>query len=180
MENKVKELQKKLPCGTESFISLDEKTVLYLTGFTMNDGALFVTRDDAVLFVDFRYIEAANEEAKNCRVVMPEKNFYEEIRGIMAERGIKTLGFEENKTTVALLERQKKLLPDAEFVKCGEIITKMAEIKSEYELDVIINRSSNVISRSHIIGNTFVDNIYSVSCVRCGRKSVQHIFLQFF
>ncbi|MBQ8862119.1 MAG: aminopeptidase P family protein [Clostridia bacterium] len=137
MENKIKELQKKLPCGTESFISLDEKTVLYLTGFTMNDGALFVTRDDAVLFVDFRYIEAANEEAKNCRVVMPEKNFYEEIRGIMAERGIKTLGFEENKTTVALLERQKKLLPDAEFVKCGEIITKMAEIKSEYELDLI-------------------------------------------
>ena len=142
MENKIKELQKKLPEGVDSFISLDEKTVLYLTGFTMNDGALFVTRDDAVLFVDFRYIEAANEEAKNCRVVMPEKNFYESIREIMAERGAKTIGFEENKTTVALLERQQKLLPDAEFVKCGGVITKMAEIKSEYELELIATAES--------------------------------------
>ncbi len=137
MDNKIKELQGKLPAGVDSFISLDEKTVLYLTGFTMNDGALFVTRDDAVLFVDFRYIEAANEEAKNCRVVMPEKNFYESIRSIMAEHGIKTIGFEENKTTVALLEKMQKLLPAAEFVQCGDVVVKMAEIKSEYEMELI-------------------------------------------
>jgi Xaa-Pro aminopeptidase len=137
MDNKMKELQQKLPAGVDSFLSLDEKTVLYLTGFTMNDGALFVTRDDAVLFVDFRYIEAANEEAKNCRVVMPEKNFYASVCDIMAERGIKTVGFEENKATVADFERYGKLLPGAELVKCGGVITKMAEIKSEYELDLI-------------------------------------------
>ncbi|MBQ9745361.1 MAG: aminopeptidase P family protein [Clostridia bacterium] len=142
MDNKIKELQQKLPEGVDSFLSLDEKTVLYLTGFTMNDGALFVTRDDAVLCVDFRYIEAANEEAKNCRVVMPEKNFYESIKEIMAERGIKTVGFEENKTTVSMLERYEKLLPAAQFVKCGEVIVKMAEIKSEYELDLIAKAES--------------------------------------
>lgn len=142
MDNKIKELQQKLPEGVDSFLSLDEKTVLYLTGFTMNDGALFVTRDDAVLFVDFRYIEAACEEAKNCRAMMPEKNFYESIRGIMAERGIKTVGFEENKTTVSLFERYEKLLPEAEFIKCGGVIVKMAEIKSEYELDLIAKAES--------------------------------------
>jgi Xaa-Pro aminopeptidase len=137
MENKIKELQGKLPAGVDAFLSLDEKTVLYLTGFTMNDGALFVTRDDAVLFVDFRYIEAASEEAKNCRVVMPEKNFYASICEIMAERGIKSIGFEENKTTVSGFERYKKMLPGAELVKCADVICKMAEIKSEYELDLI-------------------------------------------
>ena len=137
MDNKIKELQSRLPEGVDSFLSLDEKTVLYLTGFTMNDGALFVTRDDAVLFVDFRYIEAANEEARNCRVVMPEKNFYAAICDIMAERGIKTVGFEENKATVANYERWQKLLPGAELVKCADVIVKMAEIKSEYELDMI-------------------------------------------
>ena len=142
MENKIKELQNKLPEGVDSFLSLDEKTVLYLTGFSMNDGALFVTRNDAVLFVDFRYIEAASEEAKNCRVVMPEKNFYESIKEIMAECGIKTVGFEENKTTVALFERQKKLLAGAEFVGVGSIIVKMAEIKSAYELELIAHAES--------------------------------------
>lgn len=142
MENKIKELQQRLPDGVDSFLSLDEKTVLYLTGFTMNDGALFVTRDDAVMFVDFRYIEAAAEEARNCRAVMPEKNFYESIKAMMAEAGIKTIGFEENKTTVALMERQKKLLPDAEFVKAGGIISEMAEIKSAYELECIATAES--------------------------------------
>jgi Xaa-Pro aminopeptidase len=137
MDNKIKELQEKLPEGVDSFLSLDEKTVLYLTGFTMNDGALFVTRDDAVLFVDFRYIEAANEEAKNCRVVMPEKNFYASICDIMAERCLKTVGFEENKATVADYEKYGRLLRGAELIKCGGIIAKMAEIKSEYELDLI-------------------------------------------
>lgn len=142
MENKIRELQQKLPEGVDSFLSLDEKTVLYLTGFTMNDGALFVTRDDAVLFVDFRYIEAASEEAKNCRVVMPEKNFYASICEMMAQRGIKTVGFEENKTTVSAFERYKKMLPEAEFAKCGDVIVKMAEIKSEYELDLIAKAES--------------------------------------
>ena len=137
MDNKIKELQQRLPEGMDSFLTLDEKTVLYLTGFTMNDGALFVTRDDAVLFVDFRYIEAANEEAKNCRVVMPEKNFYDEINRMMAERGISTIGFEENRTTVASLERYERLLPAAKFVKAADIIVNMAQIKSEYELDLI-------------------------------------------
>ena len=142
MENKIKELQNKLPDGVDSFLSLDEKTVLYLTGFTMNDGALFVTREDAVLFVDFRYIEAANEEAKNCRVVMPEKNFYDSICEIMKENGIKTVGFEENRTTVSGFERYKKMLPEAELVKCADVIVKMAEIKSEYELDLIAKAES--------------------------------------
>ena len=142
MENKIKELQSKLPEGVDSFISLDEKTVLYLTGFTMNDGALFVTRDDAVLFVDFRYIEAASEEAQNCRVAMPEKNFYASVSEMMAERGIKTIGFEENKTTVAGFEKYEKLLPGAKFEKCGGVIEKMAEVKSEYELDLIAKAES--------------------------------------
>jgi Xaa-Pro aminopeptidase len=68
---------------------------------------------------------------------MPEKNFYAAICDIIAERGIKTVGFEENKATVAALERYEKLIPSAKFVKCGGTIVKMAEIKSEYELDLI-------------------------------------------
>ena len=142
MDNKIKILQERFPEGVDSFISVDEKTVLYLTGFAMSDGALFVTRDDAVLFVDFRYIEAAREEAKGCRVVMPQKSFYDEISGIIAERGIKTVGFEENKTTVSLFDTYKRRIEGADFVKMASVITKMAEIKSEYELDLIAHAES--------------------------------------
>jgi Xaa-Pro aminopeptidase len=61
---------------------------------------------------------------------------------MMAERGIKTVGFEENKVTVAEFERYKKLIPGAEFVKCADVIVKMAEVKSEYELDLIAEAES--------------------------------------
>ena len=142
MDNKIKILQQRFPEGVDAFISTDEKTVLYLTGFDMSDGALFVTRDDAVLYVDFRYIEAAKEEAKNCRVVMPEKNFYEEISAFCAENGIKNVGFEENKTTVAKLDFYKKRISGVDFVKMSSVITKMAQIKSEYELDLIAHAES--------------------------------------
>jgi hypothetical protein len=59
MDNKIKELQQKMPAGVDSFLSLDEKTVLYLTGFTMNDGALFVTRYEkrAVIHSKARKVE---------------------------------------------------------------------------------------------------------------------------
>ncbi|MBE6653953.1 MAG: aminopeptidase P family protein [Ruminococcaceae bacterium] len=142
MDNKIKILQERFPEGVDSFISTDEKTVLYLTGFDMSDGALFVTRDDAVLFVDFRYIEAANEGAKNCRVVMPEKSFYDEISDIISQQGIKTVGFEERKTTVAMLDVYKKRIEGVEFARMSSVITKMAEVKSEYELDLIAHAES--------------------------------------
>lgn len=142
MDNKIKILQERFPEGVDAFISIDEKTVLYLTGFAMTDGALFVTRDDAVLFVDFRYIEAANEEAQNCRVVMPNGSFYDEINKMISERGIKTVGFEENKITVSTFDGYKKRLAGVEFTKMASVITKMAQIKSEYEMDLIAHAES--------------------------------------
>ncbi|MBO5024373.1 MAG: aminopeptidase P family protein [Clostridia bacterium] len=142
MDNKIKILQERFLAGVDSFISTDEKTVLYLTGFAMNDGALFVTRDDAVLYVDFRYMEAANEEAKGCRVIMPEKNFYDEINSLVSARGIKTVGFEENKLTVSMFDAYKKRIEGVEFAKMSSVITEMAQIKSEYELDLIAHAES--------------------------------------
>ncbi|MGN1095385.1 MAG: aminopeptidase P family protein, partial [Eubacteriales bacterium] len=142
MDNKIEKLQKNLPAEADAFISADEKTVLYLTGFSMTDGALFVTRDDAVLYVDFRYIEAAREEAQGCRVIMPEKNYFEEINALITERGIKKVGFEENKFTVKELDIYSRRIPGAEFIEMGSVIEKMAQIKSEYEMELIAHAES--------------------------------------
>lgn len=142
MDNKIKILQERFPEGVDAFFSTNEKTVLYLTGFAMTDGALFITHDDAFLYVDFRYIEAANEEARDCRVVMPNGNFYDEINKLISERGIKTVGFEENKITVSMFDGYKKRIDGVQFVKMASVISKMAEIKSEYEMDLIAHAES--------------------------------------
>lgn len=137
MEDKIKKLQERMPQEVDAFLTADEKTVLYLTGFDMTDGALFVMRDEAFLFVDFRYIEAAREEARGCSVVMPEKNFFENINALIAERGIKTVGFEEDKFTVSSFEAYKRRIPSVGFVKMGSVITEMAKIKSIEEMELI-------------------------------------------
>ena len=68
MEDKIKKLQERMPQEVDAFLTADEKTVLYLTGFDMTDGALFVMRDEAFLLVDFRYIEAEREIGRaSCR-----------------------------------------------------------------------------------------------------------------
>ena len=126
-----------MPQEVDAFLTADEKTVLYLTGFDMTDGALFVMRDEAFLFVDFRYIEAAREEARGCSVVMPEKNFFENINALIAEHGIKTVGFEEDKFTVSSFEAYKRRIPSVGFVKMGSVITEMAKIKSIEEMELI-------------------------------------------
>ncbi len=142
MDDKIKILQKKFPENADAFFSADEKTVLYLTGFAMTDGALFVTRNDAFLYVDFRYIEAAKSEACNCRVVMPKENFFGEINSVIAERGIKNIGFEENKVSVSAMDIYKEKINAESFVKMGAVITTMAQIKSEYEMDLIAHAES--------------------------------------
>ncbi len=156
MDNKIKELQLKMPEGTDAFISLDERTVFYLTGCEMTDGALFVTRESAYLFVDFRYIEAAREEARNCEVVRPEKSFYENINAIIAENNIKTVGFEEHKVTVKLLDTFKTRIMGAEFTGIGAVISDMAKKKSEYEMDILAEAE-------HIGDLAFADTIKRLS-----------------
>ena len=46
-----------------------EHNRLYLTGFPATDGAMLVTSDDAALFMDFRYAEAARRVVTVCPVI---------------------------------------------------------------------------------------------------------------
>lgn len=87
---KIETLGAHFPDGVDAFITSDEKTCFYLSEFLFSDGLVFVTKKNAYLFTDFRYIEAAEAEAVGCHISVG--NRYEEIRGIIAEEGIKTIG----------------------------------------------------------------------------------------
>ncbi|MEE8442179.1 MAG: Xaa-Pro peptidase family protein [Dehalococcoidia bacterium] len=84
----------------------------YLSGFTGSAGYLLITRDDAVLATDFRYIEQADHEAPDFRVVRigPGNDWFPHL---LAETHVTKLGFESEDMTVAFFQRLRQTLKDS-------------------------------------------------------------------
>lgn len=128
-----------LPAGIDSVMIRDEKSGLYLTKFPAQDFTLFVTRKNAYFFTDFRYIEAAEKSVEGCKVLMPEGRVSDCIKKIIEEENIKTVGFEDDKMTVSMLEMLKKVYSGVEFVALGGLITKLCINKENDEFEKIIS-----------------------------------------
>lgn len=126
-----------MPAGVDSFLTVNEQTRLYLTKFRATDGTLFVTKKSAVLYEDFRYIEAAEKESEGVTVVMPTGRTSTYIKEIIANEKIRTIGFEENKLTVEELERLKKTYEECEFVPMGKVVTDLCTCKDAAEIEKI-------------------------------------------
>ena len=133
--NRTEKLIAALPAGVDAFITTNEKTCLYLSGFAFSDGAIFVTRAGAHLFTDFRYIEAAESETEGFPISTGKR--FEEMRDIIAKEGIKTVGFEDDLMTVSELEGIKKQLSSVEFMPVGATVRALAEHKDEDEIEKI-------------------------------------------
>ena len=129
LRNKMTEL------SLDAVIVLDELNQHYLSEFAFTDGFLFITKEKAYLVTDFRYYEMAlNKANKSFEVVMPEnrKSFLEEI---IAEYGIKTIGFEGGSVSYETYRRYCDEYPSCEFVNIGDTIEVIRQIKSQDEIE---------------------------------------------
>ncbi|MFO8010230.1 MAG: aminopeptidase P family protein [Dehalococcoidia bacterium] len=77
----------------------------YLSGFTGSAGFLFISRSEAVLATDFRYTEQANSEAPDFEVIRIDGGFSGWMPGLISERGVKRLGFENEDLSLAVYRR---------------------------------------------------------------------------
>ena len=69
MRDRLDKLRKKLgESGYDGFISLDAATNLYLSGFHGSTSAVIVTVEEALLLCDFRYMEQAQQEAREIEI----------------------------------------------------------------------------------------------------------------
>lgn len=134
---RTEKLRAAMPEGIDAFIATDERTRLYLTKFHSTDGTVFVTRQSAVFYADFRYIEAAEKQAEGVKVVMPQGKVSEEIKKIIIDEGIKTIGFEEATVTVAELNRLEATYTNVKFVPMSSVISSLCICKDEEEMATI-------------------------------------------
>ncbi len=110
----------------------------YLCDFASTDGALLVTKSQAVLLVDSRYYEAAKAGAQDVEVELLE-NRYKQLAKLLASEGITRLHI-ENELTLAQFSRLSRALDgvetDAQSGLCDRI-RELRMIKDAREIERI-------------------------------------------
>ena len=108
----------------------------YLTGFSSSAGTLFVTKKEAFLLVDSRYIEAASAINSGCTVLL-EEDLPAQLQALVGRCNINSVGMETHYTSFALAQRMAQmimpaqLLPDDDFC---DLLLSMRSIKEPGEL----------------------------------------------
>ena len=136
MENHIQNLIQALGDGFEAALIKTVPNRFYFLDFDADDGGtLLVFPDGAVFVIDSRYIEVASRQVKTADVVL-ENDPLEQIRRLLADKGVKTLLL-ENDITVGYY-RQLKAALDGVTLQAddtlSDAISAIREIKDKEEI----------------------------------------------
>lgn len=106
-EQRLENLKTVIDSNNQALLITNEKNIGYFCGFFHSEGYLLVTENETVLFVDFRYYEAALKKSSCCKVVCFTKLFKDLISELKNNSVVKVL-FEASNITVEKYSRFKK------------------------------------------------------------------------
>ncbi|MGI5884192.1 MAG: aminopeptidase P family protein [Candidatus Spyradocola sp.] len=123
----------------DALLLTHEENMQYATLFPHLEGMVLVLRSgEGVCFTDSRYIENATQvmAPQGWRVIEPEGSYptVGTIRDFVAEKGIRTLGFEDEKMTVAEYESYRAALPCA-LRPLGDALSRLRQVKEDREIE---------------------------------------------
>lgn len=137
--NRIANLQNEMKkLGIDAIYVNSPENHLYISGFDNPDGYVIVTTDKTYLFADFRYIEAAKEEADPSIVVcLPSQP---SIKELIHDCGVKVVGYEDQRMTCAELEGLKRAVADdtVGYKAIGGLFTEIRSYKTEDEVENIV------------------------------------------
>ncbi|MFJ7935294.1 M24 family metallopeptidase [Sporosarcina sp. NPDC096371] len=123
--------------GVDGVIITNGVNRRYLTGFTGSAGTVVITKSEACLFVDFRYVDQAQSQAENYTVIELERQSVFTGVAKMAERlGLSRLGFEQENVTYRVHTQYQEAI-QAEMVPLSGVIEGLRTIKTAEELQKI-------------------------------------------
>jgi len=109
--------------------------IRYLTGFRGSAGALLVTPDNAVLFVDGRYKTQAAQQTDGVEVVVFEHGAEHGLLADLARRRIRRLGFERNRVSHAAWEMLRARR--RELIGIEGVVERLRAVKDADEIEAI-------------------------------------------
>ncbi|MEE1011912.1 MAG: aminopeptidase P family protein [Acutalibacteraceae bacterium] len=137
----IKNLQSTLENGG-GYLIISPENRRYLTDFSSSAGYLIITKTEAVFLADSRYIEAAQNTAKDCESVLLS-DFSAQLGGYIEKFNIEKLYLEGESLSVSRAESIKKICRcECDFAKADKEIHALRRIKTEDEKNKILRAQS--------------------------------------
>jgi Xaa-Pro aminopeptidase len=113
----------------------------YLSGFTGSEGFLLITRQNAILAVDFRYTEQAKQQAPDCEIFRTTAEVADWFPDLVAGLGLRRLGVEAGHITYALYRQLTDILNRGQsqigLVPVNGLVESLRAIKEPEEIELI-------------------------------------------
>ena len=150
MNDRIKALIKKFPNDIDGVLITSVINRQYFTSFKSSEGILVITRERAVLFLDFRYYEQAKESVKNVEVELLTQTAAQ-LRKLRDENKLKKIGIESGKMTVSEYIKYQAIFDSTEIAfdnKINILIENLRRYKDAEELDNI-RRAQSITERAY-------------------------------
>ena len=137
--NNIKKIQNTLKeLRLDGVLISDEKNQRYALGFPFTDGAVLLSREEAWLVTDSRYVEAAAAAVGGWAEVLlfdGKRPLAECVRQTVRKAGIKRLGVEEEKLSHAAFQRWQQQLSGCVLCPAQQLFETLRAVKDEEELE---------------------------------------------
>jgi len=122
--------------GVEAMLIHKAENRRHLTGFTGSAGFALITARDALLLVDFRYVEQAGAEAPGFEVIRADRQFIDTLAEVVAVRGLSRIGFESDGLSYQQYDEFGRRLAPATLVPV-DAVDRLRWVKDRDEIDRI-------------------------------------------
>ncbi|MFD1429916.1 M24 family metallopeptidase [Lacticaseibacillus mingshuiensis] len=132
---RLEKLQTKL-AGTQidALLVTDPVNVSYLTGFTGDESALLVAKDQSWFITDSRFTEQVKAQVTNSALVLQQHGLAAKAGELATTHGLSRVGFESETMTYAEFA---KLPKQTEWVPTTNMVAELREVKDDEELALI-------------------------------------------
>jgi Xaa-Pro aminopeptidase len=136
------------PQGLDGLLVLNPDNRRYLSGFTARDdlitessGSLLITRDEALLFTDFRYLEWARAEVADFDILVYQAGLGTLLAEQLGVRHVGRLGFEKYALTFGQHQRLTQAAAEANlsvaWVPTEGLVEGLREVKTAEEVALV-------------------------------------------
>ena len=122
----------------DAFLVTKDVNITYLTQFKASESWLLVTPKGSYYITDFRYILEAQQGLKGVAIKEYKRSMQQTAFELMADLGLKKLGFDERHLSLAAFKQIQKDCPKAiGLVGLCDVVETIREIKEKVEVDAI-------------------------------------------
>ncbi|MDL2233923.1 Xaa-Pro peptidase family protein [Ruminococcaceae bacterium OttesenSCG-928-L11] len=151
--NQIERFRPRIPDHVDAVLIRSNANRAYFTGFRTTAGTLLFTREKAFYIVDSRYIEITTQSVKHCTVLLEEK-LEDQLRQLVSENGIRTVGTETTSLSFADMRRFAAMVAPAQLLEDNDTtdaISRQRCIKTAEEIE-FLTRAQDITDRAFLDG----------------------------